>query len=171
MDIKFKNKYTRNRELAKEIYGYYYFKRKLYVFADVLLAISFTVNLIGAVVGDSYSLYVFIAAPLMAALQVFLYFYQVNMMIKRDHELAGKDVDIETVVTDELIQGASSTGTVNKITFDKVKGVVQTKNLIMLGTKANMIYIFHKDGFEIGNAEEFIAFLRNKGFSVKGKKA
>jgi hypothetical protein len=55
------------------------------------------------------------------------------------------------------------------MTFDKIKGAVQTKNLILLRTKANMIWIFRKDSFSVGSKEEFISFLKNKGIKVKGK--
>ena len=43
----------------------------------------------------------------------------------------------------------------------------QTKNLILLKSRANLIYILRKDTFTKGTKDDFIAFLRSKGIKVK----
>ncbi len=169
MDIKFTNHYTRNKELAKEIYFYYYFKRKLLIVAYVLFLISFLANIVEAILYQTYSIWVLIFVPLFLAAQFYCYIRQVNAMVKRDAEVHGKEIEVETVVTDTFIQNTASTGSVNKVEYDKIRNAVQTKNLILLRTKANLIYIFRKDAFEIGTKEEFVSFLLSKGISVKGK--
>jgi hypothetical protein len=169
MNVLFENKHTRNKELAKEIYKYYYFQRKIYVFAYTILWLSFFANLVIAIAGEPYNVTAFVCAPLLFSLSFFLYHYQVNTLLKRDMELYGKEIEVETVVTDELIHNTAANGAVNEMTFDKIKGAVQTKNLILLRTKANMVWIFRKDSFSVGSKEEFISFLKNKGIKVKGK--
>lgn len=54
----------------------------------------------------------------------------------------------------------------NSYTRTIVKAV-QTENLILLRSKANLIYIFRKDTFIKGTHEEFIMFLRGKGIKIK----
>ena len=88
-------------------------------------------------------------------------------MVKRDSEFHGKEISIETIVTNEYIQNTASTGAVNKLEYDKIKNVAQTKNLILLRSKANLIYIFRKDTFAKGNKEDFADFLRSKGIKIK----
>ena len=119
--------------------------------------------------GNFDGIAVLVAAPLFWVLQLVLYFRQVNLLIKRDHELHGKDIEVEVIVTDTFIQNTASTGSVNKIEYEKIKGAVQTKNLIILRSKANLLYIFRKDTFEVGTKDDFIVFLKAKGIKVKGK--
>ena len=45
METLFENSYVRNKELAKEIYRYYYFQRKWLIVCYVLLLLSFLGNI------------------------------------------------------------------------------------------------------------------------------
>ena len=81
MEILFKNSYTRNRELAKEIYRFYYFQRKLLVFTYFLLAFSFLANIVCVAVGISYNIGILIFVPLFVAIQFYCYFHQRNIHI------------------------------------------------------------------------------------------
>ena len=78
-----------------------------------------------------------------------------------------KEIFVETIVTNEYIQNTASTGAVNKLEYNKIRNSVQTKNLILLRSKANLIYIFRKDTFTKGDKESFIRFLNNKGVKIK----
>lgn len=169
MEIIFKNSYTRTKALAKEIYRYFYFQRKWRVILFVIIALCCLANLLLVIFGESDNYSVFILALLCIGFQYYCYFQQVNSMVKRDAEVHGKEIDVETIVTDFFIQNTASTGTVNKIEYDKIMRAFQTKNLILLHSKANLIYIFRKDTFEIGTKEEFIAFLGTKGITVRGR--
>ena len=90
-------------------------------------------------------------------------------MIKRDNEVYGKEIKVETIVTDSFIQITASTEAVSQIEYHKFKGAFQTKNLVVLRSKARLLYIFDKNTFEVGTVEEFISFLKTKGIKVKGK--
>jgi hypothetical protein len=169
MEIMFKNTIVRNKEMVKEIYRFYYFKRKIVILCHVLFAISLLANVALAIMGKSYSTFVFVAVPLFVALQFFCYFRQVNVVINRDLEVHGKEIEVETVVTQDYIEYTTSTGSVSRVEYDKFKTAIITKNLILLHSKANMIYMFRKDAFEIGTKEEFISFLKSKGIKIKGK--
>ena len=74
MEILFKNSYTRNKELAKEIYRFYYFQRKLLVVVYILFALSFLANIVSAALGESYNIGVFVFVPLFVVFQFYCYF-------------------------------------------------------------------------------------------------
>ena len=165
MNILFENNYTRTKELAKEIYQHFYFKRPLNIIFDVLFGLSFIANIVSLILGQYSNNGVLIFAPLFIAFQFYLYFKAVSVMIKRDNEVnSDNPIHVETIVTDEFIRNTASTGSVNEIPYSKIKKAIQTKNLILLWSKANLIYIFRKDSFTKGDTAEFIAFLRQKGF-------
>ena len=167
MEILFENSYVRNKELAKEIYRYYYFQRKWLVVCYALLLLSFLSNIFISIFEKTYNWGVFIFVPFFLLFQLYCYFRQVNTMVERDSEVHGKEISVETIVTNEYIQNIASTGAVNKLKYDKIRNSVQTKNLILLRSKANLIYIFRKDTFTKGDKESFIRFLNNKGVKIK----
>lgn len=170
MEILFKNNHAMKKELAKEIYRYFYFQRKLYIVIYILLAIGFVLNLVSVVLSPSYfDVVMLICILAVAVIPVWLYFIQVNSLIKRNIEMYGKEIEVEVIVTEDFIQNTFSTGAVNKLEYYKIKRAVQTKNLILLYTKANLVYTLRKDAFEIGTKEGFIAFLKSKNITVKGK--
>lgn len=167
MEILFENSYVRNKELAKEVYRYYYFQRKWLVVCYALMAISFLVNLFIGIFEKTTNVAVLIVVPLYLVIPIFCYFNQVNAMVKRDKEVHGKEISVETIVTEDFIQNTASTGSVNKLDYINVRNAAQTKNLILLRSKANLIYIFRKDTFTKGSKDEFIAFLKGKGIKIK----
>ena len=169
MDILFQNKYTRTKDLAKEVYRFYYFRRKLLIVLYILLLLAFLANAADALSGDPYNLGILIYIPMFFALIGSIYCRQVKAMVQRDIEMHGKEVEVELTVTDHYIQHATSTGSVYQVEFDKFKRAIQTKNLILLHSKANVFYILRKDSFQLGTKEGFVDFLRTKGIPVKGK--
>ena len=170
MEVIFKNRYTRNRELIGEIYRYYFFKRRLWVFFDVIMIASFLVNLVSAFAGQDCYVAGFVLAPLCIGLQFVNYFRQLKLVLARDKEVYGKEIEVETTVSADVIRNVAVTGAVNEVGFNKIRWGAQTKNLIFLTSEARLIYIFKKDGFEVGTPDEFIAFLKTKGITVKGKR-
>lgn len=163
MEILFENSYVRNKELAKEIYFYSYFQRKLIVVFYILLAVSFSTNIYLIIFKQIYNWSVLILVPSFLLFQIYGYFRQVNLAVKRDNEVSRKEIVVETIVTNEYIQNTDSTGAVNRLEYNNIKSVVQTKNLILLYSKANLIYVFRKDTFTKGTKDEFITYLRNMG--------
>ncbi len=169
MEILFENSYIRDRQLAKEIYGYYYFHRKWLVGCYIILFISFIVNILISMISifdKTINWCVLFFVPLFFLFQLYCYYRQANTMVNRDKEVHGTEIIVDTIVTNEYIQNTASTGAVNKIEFFKIRNAVQTKNLILLRSKANLIYIFRKDTFTIGTKEDFIQFLKSKGIRI-----
>ena len=169
MEILFTNTYVRNKKLAQEIYRYFCFRRRLIIVCYVLMAITFLLNLILLAFGESPEPFTIIFPVVFIILMILSYFSQVNAMIKRDLEVHGQEISVKTIVTDAYIENTASTGSVNQIEYNKIRYAVQTRNLILLRSKANLIYIFRKDTFEVGTKEEFITFLKGKGIPIRGK--
>lgn len=167
MEVLFENSYTRDRQLAKEIYRYYYFQRKWLVVCYIVFCISFIADILIAVFDKAIIWSVLLFVPIYFLFRFYCYYRQVNTMVARDKEVHGKEITVETIVTDEYIQNTASTGAVNKVEYCKIRNAVQTENLILLLSKANLIYIFRKDTFTKGTKEEFVQFLKNKGIKIK----
>lgn len=167
MEILFENSYVRDKQMAKEIYKYFYFQSKLFVVCSILLLLCFLCNIVITIFVGTYNWLVYIIVPLFFLLRLYGYFIQVNTMVKRDNEVHGKEITVETIVTNEYIQNTVSTGAVNRLEYDRIKKAVQTKKLILLRSKANLIYIFRKETFTKGNQQEFIKFLIGKGVKMK----
>ena len=167
MNILFENSYIRNKDLAKEMYGYIFFRRNYLFVAYIVLLISFIINLILLITTGSTNWFVFIFVPFFLLLRLFTYLQSIKLMLKRDNEVCGGPFEVKTIVTEEFIQYTSSSGSVNKLEYSKIKKCNQSKNLILLQSDAKLIYVFKKDGFSVGNCYEFLDFLRNKGIKVK----
>ena len=167
MEVLFENSHVRNQELAKEIYRYYYFQRKWLVVCNALLLLSFLSNIFISIFAKTYNWSVLVFVPLFFLFQFYSYFRQVNTMVKRDREVHGKEISVETIVTNEYIQNTASTGATNKLYYDNIRNTVQTKNLILLRSKANLLYVFRKETFTKGDTESFLRFLNDKGVKIK----
>ena len=166
MNILFENSHIRTRELAKEIYWYICFKRPFNVIFNVFFGLLFVAIIAISLITEQYNYNsTIILVPLFILFQFYVYFKSVNNMMKRDYEISGDNpLREEMFATDEFIRNTVSTGSVYEIPYSKIKKVVKTKNLILLLSKANLIYIFRKDSFAKGTPAEFLAFLREKGF-------
>ena len=166
METLFENVCVRNREVTKEIYNYYFFRRNWTVVAYIILGLVLAANLgVLCLEGEPYSRGLLIFIPLVFIFQISRYFNAVKTTVMRYEET--DQTLITTTVTDEFIQMASQNGASGKLEYGNVNKAIQTKNLIILETKAKLFYVFAKDGFTKGTSEEFIAFLRCKGIKVK----
>lgn len=167
MEILFENSYVRDEQMLKEIYKYLFFKRKSMVISYIILFLCFLVNLLMALFDGIFNYYILVFVPLLLAFRFFNYIYQVNIVLKRDAEMHDNEIAIEVIVTNEFVQNTASNGSVSKLEYDKIKRVTQTKNYILLLSKAKLIYIFKKDCFTKGTPENLMVFLKNKGIKVK----
>ena len=159
----------------KEAYGYEFFGKPLTIALYALIAFV-VFSQIGFSVWEYVTFgywdmkYEIIALYLIIVLlQFLLYHLSLNRTLKRDLEMLGKPADGTFKVTNDSIIGEGANGAVTETSFDNMKSAAQTKNLIILRTKANLLFIFRKDGFSIGTKEDFVAFLKNKGIKVRGK--
>lgn len=161
MEILFENTYIRTEDFAKEIFRYFFFKRKPLIALGVLFLLTLILN---AYAGDW--MIVIMLCVFFVLFFALSYSRNVNLIIRRDEEISPNPITVSTVVTDGYIQPSTSLGSVYKIYFRDIKQAAQTKNYILLTTKAVQMYAFRKDGFTKGTPEEFIAFLRTKGYKL-----
>lgn len=169
MEPLFENNYTRDKNLAKEMYQHIFFKRPLNMVLNGLLLLVFVVNLSIAIGTNDWSngLYLIII-PVFFGYEVFTYYRAVNTMVKRDLEVnQGQKIEIVVTVSEEGLQQKASTGGESQLAYADIKKTMQTKNLILLQSEANLLYILRKDTFTKGNAKEFVAFLQGKGVKIK----
>jgi len=168
MEILFQNSYVRNEKIVKEMFRYLYFQRKFYKVLLILHGIVFFINLfLFLEIKDYEMLWVLSLGPLLIFFIFLCYFSQVNATLKRDREICENGVEVDILVMEDWIQTAASTGAVTKLEYNKIRSAFETKNLILLRTRANLIYTFPKDKFTVGDAEDFISFLKEKGIRVR----
>lgn len=169
----FENRFVRDEATAKEVYGYYFFKRPLMIALYVIIAINALAHILTLILGFSEVKDVYLPFILLAfilAMMFVAYRSQVKALVSRDDESAGgEEFFNELRVTDSEISITSPVGS-QSIGIDKLKYAFVTRNYICVVTKARLMYIFKKDSFTIGDSYGFIAFLREKGIKVRGKK-
>ena len=169
MEMLFENKYTRDAQWAKDSARYIYFRRPSVIIMDAFFALYFAWGVYDWVFsGEFYFLRFFI--PLYWCVFVFaLYCKNSRLVLERDFEVHGRAVEVVLTVGNKEIEQRHSTGALYRLSFCDIKKVVQTKYFIYLWSKTNTLYPLKKDGFSVGNGEEFLRFVRNKGIKVSGK--
>lgn len=164
MDIIFENSYARNREVLKETNRYLLFCRPVFIILDILMALLLLMSVFNSLYFWRFDFRLLLYFCVYIFIRIFPYFNSIRITLKRDAEaLGGSPVKIHTEVTDTSIILTASTGSKNEFQLTSIKKVVQTKNLILLRTKANLLLTFRKDSFTVGSSEEFLSFLADKG--------
>ncbi len=162
METLFENSYTRNGAWAKELYGYFCFKRPFAVVFITISAFLTFASLVMLCLYGSYNIAI-LCFPIVWGIQIYRYNAGIKLCEKRELELYGTSETFVTLsVTDEYIQQVHTAGNVNTLKYSDIKKVFQTKNYILLQSKANIVYSGKKDGFSVGAAEEFLTFLDKK---------
>lgn len=173
MEKRFENKYVRDENTAKEIYKYWFFKKPTMVAMYVILAVYTFFCILGLSFdfADAREFILpFICALMIPVLMTVSYRSQVKTMANRDKEMAnGGELLCEISVNDNEFTVAYFEGR-NSIAMDNVKYAFQTKSYIAVITKARLMVILKKDSFTVGDADSFIAFLKEKVIKVKGQK-
>lgn len=172
-DILFVNEYVRDKSTAKELFGWWYYKRPLFVVVYIYLTLYFLSIVIGLFISpDSAIEFIPIAIFILIGYVVFAFSYRssVKAMIDRDREVSGGAELVETVTVTDTDTTVSLLESKTTIALDNMKYAFITKNYVTLVTKARMMVILKKDGFLMGNCDDFIAFLREKGIKIKGKR-
>ena len=168
MDILFQNNYTRDKALSKELYKRLYFTRAFAFILYTTIILAVLSQIVLTVFMNSNNFLPIIVGVVLVLLYLIIYFIRVNVMVKRDRKMGWYNTNVEVIVTDGFIKH-SLTKNQNKVEFENVKKVIQTKKLIFLHPYAHVIFVFRKDSFILGYKEHFIDFLKNKGIKVKGK--
>lgn len=173
MQARFENSFVRDKDTAKEIYQYWFFKKPTMVAMYAILAFYSLACIVGLCF-DFENAEEFmppcVLAVFLPVMMIISYRSQVKMMVKRDREMAnGRELVCNVTVTDGEITFSALDGK-NSVSLENLKYAFQTKSYIVVVTNAKLMYLLKNDGFTVGNAEEFIVFLKEKGVKIKGKK-
>jgi hypothetical protein len=85
----------------------------------------------------------------------------------REKEVSANGEILYTItVNEETITHKSSLGSEFSIGFSSIKKAYQTKHYIVLQSEAKQLYILKKDGFVVGNCDNFTKFLEMKGYKI-----
>ncbi|MBR5783221.1 MAG: hypothetical protein IKY33_03235 [Clostridia bacterium] len=167
MEILFENKYTRDKEWAKDINSYIWFRRPIIIVLDIIFALYILIGIYNSITSNVVDWFYILIPIIWCVFVAFIYRKNVNTVIKRDLELHGKAIEVTVTVAEDIIKQSQSTGSEFQLNYCDIKKVVQTKKYIYLWSKTNMLYSFKRNSFSFGAADEFLLFLKNKGIKVK----
>ena len=165
MEPKFINRYTMTKETLREFtwHGGRYIL--VFIIAGIAVLVGFVSFLEPYIKwGLLDNLPILIAAVLLAAWLVYGFFAMINRNWKRMTEQAGGESFVLTMTFSEdggVIEN-SRTGSRLELDYAQVRRMLSTKNLIAVITEAKIAYVLRKDSFVLGDAEEFIKFIRAK---------
>ena len=163
----FENIHTRDEAFYKEIYFHHYFKRKICRFIDIWVGISLLMGFLGFLFETRPDYTVYGCYVLIALLRIIMYRRIVKVSMARQKEISASGNILYTItVTEETITHKNSLGSEYSIGFASIKKACQTKNYIVLQSEARQWYIFKKDGFVMGNCDDFLIFLQGNGYKV-----
>ncbi len=168
MEALFENRYTKSPEMYKELYQYYYFKRPLIMACNVCYALFILWTVFCIIAGLPYSPISIILPLVMYAFEAFRYFSALSIAKKRDAEIGISENMVTTISAGENHMRYSATnGAAADVEYSVFKNAVCTKNLILLRSKARLVYIIPKGTFTKGDPNAFLAFLSDKGIKVR----
>jgi hypothetical protein len=170
-EILFVNEYTRDKSTAKDIYGYWCFKRPISVFLYIMSGI-FLLGYIRLIsIGYWPELWEMMVILFIIIYSPLRYFVLVDRMVKKDAEIGhGKPIRmVLSVSQDKIFIGNPADEYF--ISFDAIKYAFQITNYVVCVTKSSRsLLMFKKDSFTLGDVENFLAFIRKAGVKVRGKK-
>lgn len=169
MEPLFENVYVRDEKVLKEYLGWMLMRRPIDYFLYIVAGVYFVESVVMWFWLEYFNPFIWILLAVVAALKVIGWHRSVKLTLQRDLELnGGEPVQLEIAVTEDAIR-AQTRQDAPEILFSSIKKVTQTKNLIILISKARLAFVLTRDGFTRGTADEFLKFLRDKGLKVKGK--
>lgn len=172
MNILYQVHYNNRREYMDEIYKHMCFKNSSMITFYVCFVIIVILNVFGIIFTGkpNYAGLLTIAAFVyLFAVIFFRYKKSIKMYEDREKEVHGdKVIEVFVTATEENVYMADSNQQAIKILYSDIKRVFETKNTVVLHSKSNLLYIFPKAAFIVGNAPDFLMFLKSKG--VKGAK-
>lgn len=173
-EIRFVNEYIRDKSVAKETYGWWFFKRPIMIVLYSLIGfysvlVLATIIFLPETEHIFTSVIVLVAYALYLGMMLFSYRSQVKMMDRRDRELShGAPLVCKVEATDTSLVFYALESRQSVMLCD-IKYAFITEGYISVITNARLMYTLKKDAFTLGDAESFVAYLREKGIKVKGK--
>ncbi len=165
MEPLFINQYTRDEAVTKECYNAYYFSPfflVIYAFVGFVFIFNLVLVFVARAAYDSL-------IPLSIAIIVFFFIRRrrISIALKRDKEQFGQPPTIVCEVSETGIRIGVNGLFSQEVPFREIRHAKETKHLILLTSRARLLYILHKDGFVKGSVPEFNHFLWEKKVRFK----
>ena len=161
-----KNEYVYTKEIIEEYEKAWqnnYLKQfKIYTLVSLILGIIILIYGIFNHISISFGISLIVFS---FTLIIVLYLKRkqaINLEIKRYNVLHGNKKKTLVIELDETIKSSLDNENKCNISYDKVKGIIETDNLIVLLLDGNMLIPLKKDSFTVGNYEECKKFLLKK---------
>lgn len=184
-NIRFENVYTR----TPEIYGEYYdtYQKTAFPHLQTINKVSTVYIAVGLViifacmgllsVMDAVEDAVLIGVAMLVVVLLLIFTKLFRVLMKRqtvkrgiaiDKELNGGELaEICTTVTESGLCSSIKGKGASEVSFDSIKYMARSKNLIILVTEARQVFIIKEDSFVQGSAEELWSFLKAKGIEIR----
>ena len=172
METLFENKYTNDKETIKEYLIYSFWKRPSAIVSNILLVcmfmffLSFYLSWNASTDNKYFSLFFMLWILIVWTVVLVRFLMSLRLAIRRNLEMnEGKPPVFNYLIFEDKIDLCFGTSeSKSSIVFALIKKVAVTKNLILLITKAKLLVILRKDSFTKGTYDEWLRFLREKGF-------
>lgn len=166
MEPKFNIIYKVNRDTYKELYKYTMFQRPIKIIWNIILLLAFLFDLFLTIFCDYVAGALFFV-PLIYVFEVFLYYRNISLSIKRNNEMKHENEFTTYEFYEEHFVFISSSGGKVEVDLSDIRRFRKSKKFVFLLSKANLAYWFPIDSFEVGSFEEFKSYLCRKGIKVK----
>lgn len=165
--VLFESTHVRNKSFFKEIYFDLYYKRGLHLVLIIVMGILLVTNLILVVLGDEKIFSNILFSTVFLLFHYLMYRRAVKTSMAREHEVSGNGTIFYTIsIFEDKISHKSSLGSEYFVEFSKIKKTYETANYILLQSEARQLYVMDKNNFTIGECDECIKFLREKGYHL-----
>ena len=161
------NSFICEESTTKAYYTHFYFTSSKNKTMHILTPILLVLCILSAIPNLTF-IYICLGAYLFLCICFCLsYRRAIKTDIARNKEISnGAPYIKELLVFDDKIIQNSPNGSMS-IWMENIKEAEATKNYIYVVTKSNFCIKKKKDSFTLGNAEDFIEFLKSKGIKVQ----
>ena len=158
--------FVRDEKVASEMFRWYYYRRKKMRFLHIACSVLMAWAIAWMILFQQYEMGIFYVFAL-TMLELFLYrCYRVAVRtcLKRDLENnMGQLVTLTTIIHDDIIRTQVTAENGHDVLLNQMKWAIRTKTMVIIGSKARVLYVLPNDGFVHGTPEELIQYLREKG--------
>lgn len=165
----FENSYICTKKFYKEYYRGIYFKKPIIIILNIILIISFVINVLSIIFPqlsniDIHTAQLYIANVLVIlCIEIYIYIKKVNLAYNKDLERNnGNDIEVKLVINEENIKILDNLENDTNIEFKNIEKLIKTKNYYILVSKAKLGIALKKDGFIKDTVNEFEEFLKQK---------
>lgn len=130
----------------------------------VFLCIVTAVGVFGFIKGWNVLGLTMVAAALFFLYRLFVTPMRLAAFASRENrKLHGKDVEtVNKFFDDHILATNKLTASKTNIQYVDIKGLLETKDLYIIGMEKGLVLLIDKHGFSTGNAEDFVAFMKEK---------